>query len=274
MNNTFFSFKRFWLLLRNDLIINYKTYLLTIVGTFIVMYLILYMNMPKESQYIHLSKGSWGDTFYFDNHRYEEIFMMTLFALAGFIGMAFHMLDNKVKTSNYLLTPASSFEKYNIQLCIRVIAGLGLFLLIFWIDAGLARFTALSGYKGESTHAIMSFKYSMFYEQMPTKELLIMVSTLFSLGIYLFSFRISFKKYGLIKTIISMPILFLIITGIMIFASHLFFPTQTTGLDIYWEGVNATIDRAQTNNLDLIAVNLIWIVLLPLGYYKLKEKQL
>src|SRR5665647_263187 len=112
-SNKFFSFSRFYLLMRNDIMLNYKKYLFTIAGAFILGFIFLYMSMP---QIIVIDDNFKVDGLIaFDSRRYLSIFIMCLFGLGTFVGSAFSELSNKVKTSNYLLIPASTFEKFLCQ---------------------------------------------------------------------------------------------------------------------------------------------------------------
>ena len=144
-SNTFFSFSRFYLLLRNDILINYKKYLFMVLGAFVVGYIVLYWQMPKV------------DSIYPD-----------------------------FKADNY--TP------------------------------------------------------------------------------------IFFKRFALVKTIISLVALSAIFWCIMVVFSHLFYP-EIIGFTVYFNSYYLTTDI--TNFLIWICSIsfLSWLFFLPLGYFKLKEKQ-
>jgi hypothetical protein len=90
---------------------------------------------------------------------------------------------------------------------------------------------------------------------------------------YLFSVKIFFRKLGLIKTGISLVAVIYLIMIIMMCFSHLFYP-ETKGFDI--TNVTYFLPNAYTND-DIFRYSIAYIaplVLLPLGYFKLKEKQL
>lgn len=262
-SNKFFSPDRFYLLLRNDLMLNYKKYLLTILGAFIVVFVILYWNMPKAE-----FRGN------FDGIRYMQSFMMCLFGLGAFVGLAFPELGNKITTSNYLLLPSSVFEKYLVQFIIRAVAGSFLFLIIFWIDTHLARFAALRAFEGQyNVHTIENFHLSMIFggEQNTIIKSAI-VFACFSIGMFLFAVRIFFKRFALVKTVITIVAAFYLFASMMVTFSHIFYPEN---IDF-----ELKIDRYEIfhglNNLDLWFFSvfyLSWLFILPLGYFKLKEKQ-
>src|ERR1035437_2385025 len=161
-SNKFFSFSRFYQLLRNDILLNYKKYLLTIVGGFILGFILMYMYMPNRF---------YGDTnFKFDASRYFDLFIMCLGGLGAFVGSAFSELSSKIKMSNYLLMPASTLEKFLRQFVVRAVVGTVIFLFIFWVDTHIARIAVLSHMKNnlgqlagpEKYNYINKFHWSMF----------------------------------------------------------------------------------------------------------------
>jgi hypothetical protein len=263
-SNTFFSFNRFYLLLRNDILINYKKYLFTVLGAFIVGYLILFWQMPKvENVY---------PNFMADN--YSQVFYMGLLGLGAFVGMAFPELENKIKTSNYLMLPASAFERMTVQFLIRVIGAGILYLVVFWLDAHLACFSALRIYQGHiDVHRIESFHFSSLF--IGTKDLLsklAIIFAIFSIGMYLFSIRIFFKRFALVKTIISLVAIYALFACVMVVFSHLFYP-ETIGFRVHIDNYNLT-PEITNSNIWVYSISFVsWLFFLPLGYFKLKEKQ-
>ena len=280
-SNKFFSFSRFYQLLRNDILLNYKKYLLTIVGAFILGFITMLKTMPS-----YMYNDS---TFKFDYSGYMTLFVMCLVGLGAFVGSAFSELSSKIKTSNYLLMPASTLEKFLCQFVIRALVGTVIFLFIFWVDAHLARIMALRHIEyfdgklagPEKYNYIEKFHYSMllikskypFVTNWKLFEGIGMILIAFSTGVFLFSVKIFFRKLGLIKTGITFVATLFLIMFVMTFFSHLFYP-ETKGLDI------ANIDYTLTNgykNSEILLYSIAYIAplfLLPLGYFKLKEKQL
>ena len=100
-----------------------------------------------------------------------------------------------------------------------------------------------------------------------------MILIIFSLGVFLFSVKIFFRKLGLIKTGIALVATLYLMIVIMIFLSHIFYP-DTKGFIV------ANIDYILSNgyyNGDIFRYSIAYLAplfLLPLGYFKLKEKQL
>ncbi|ADQ79922.1 hypothetical protein Palpr_1783 [Paludibacter propionicigenes WB4] len=280
-SNKFFSVSRFYLLLRNDLLINYKKYLLTIVGGFILGFIFMRMYMPS---YIYSST-----TYKFDASRYRDLFSMCLVGLGAFVGSGFSELSSKIKTSNYLLMPASTFEKFLCQFVLRVLAGTVIFLAIFWIDVHLARIAALRHIEysngqlagPEKYSFIEKFHYSMFLiknnypivKNWRLFEGIGMILIIFSSGMFLFSVKIFFRKLGLIKTGIALVAAIFLIVFLMVGVSYLFYP-ETKGFNV------ANIGYFLSNgyiNEEIFLYSIAYLAplfLLPLGYFKLKEKQL
>jgi len=280
-SNKFFSFSRFYRLLSNDILLNYKKYLLTIVGGFIMGFIFIYLYMPDYF---------YSDTIYkFDSSRYNTLFTMCLLGLAVFVGSSFSELSSKIKTSNYLLIPASTFEKFLCQFVIRIIVGTALFLIIFWVDTHLARIAVLSHIKDVNNHLAGPEKYD-FIKKFHYSMLLIksnypivtywrlfdgigMILTFFSLGMFLFSVKIFFRKLGLIKTCISLVAILYLMVVITVCFSHLFFP-ETKGFST--GNIDYKLSNGYSNN-EIFYYSIAYfasLFLLPLGYFKLKEKQL
>lgn len=265
-SNSFFSLQRFFLLMRNDLLLNYKKYLLTIVGALIVGYVILYFQMPTKEHSMD-----------FSDKRYLPIFMTFIFALGAFVGMSFPALNSKSTTISYLLMPSSSFEKFLSQFLIRIVAGTALFLAIFWIDAYLARETALLVLrKFENIPQIDSFSYHTLINNFGNNGDVIarnvVIFLFLSIGIYLFSVRIYFRKVAMIKSALSLSFsIFLIIILLYIFSS-IFYP-ETKGMDFHLNEYKVYLKYSNFDIWLFTMFSLPWLFFLPLGYFKLKEKQ-
>ena len=271
------------------MLINYKKYCLAILVAFILSFVFLYGSMPRLI-YGNEMENRWN---IFDSNRYMYIFLASIVALGALVGSSFPDLGSKVKTSNYLLIPASTFEKFFSQFFIRVICGAAIFLVLFWVDARLARYISVMQMVDAKTnlhyanaeHMIEKFNYGMIflYQKISypvekivyNKAIEIWGASLFivSIGLYLFSVRLFFKKLGLVKSIISFVALFFILLLFMVIFSHIFYP-NTVGFEVSLH--NYTLQNG-TDNIGfwLCLIGLVSpLFLLPLGYFKLKEKQL
>ena len=281
-SNKFFSFSRFYLLLRNDILLNRQKYLLIVTAAFVVGFVFLYMQMPKIE---YLENKNWV----FNGGRYLVGFTFCLFGLGIFITTAFSELSDKVKTSNYLLIPASTFEKFMSHFLIKIVIGTAIFLFVFWVDAHLARTVALSQIQGPNhepasanvSKYIAEFHYSMFLikDQYPTvthwklAEGLAMIMGIFSIGLYLFSSKLFFKKKGSVKSTI------LLIVGINVVISSSIFLLRNSYTDLsnfIIKNIEYKLQNGYTN-IEILKFSIAYfapLFLIPLGYFKLKEKQL
>lgn len=273
--NAFFNINRFVALARQDLLLNRTKYWLTLAVAFGAIYLALIYQMQNQprgfvlptDKYDFSRLPGWG---YFDQ------FLVILLGLGAFIGMAFSIFGSKAKTTNFLMLPASSFEKYAYPFVIRVIIGLLLFTLIFWVDAQLARWSlAESKTFVEHNYVIVPFKFSMFYHNLPgnLNANLLMLFSVVSMGMYLYVVPLFFKKQALIKTILSFFALLLAYATCLVLFSHLFNP-ETKGWDVTLEEFKVTDQMDSIILMFHILVDAAWLFLLFIGYFKLKEKRL
>jgi len=263
----FFSLSRFILLMRNDFLLNYKKYLFTIAGAFILGYIILLTQMP--------TRDTAPD---FIERQYVPLFIICMFGLGAFIGMSFPAFNSKTDTITYLLMPSSTFEKFASQFLIRIVAGTILFFMVFWIDAHLAKATALFVLrKFEHTPQIASFEFAIIFRSIyMNNNILMMFGTIFmfvSTGVYIFSVRIFFNKMPVVKIVISIVSLVFITAMFMILLSHIFYP-ETMGMQL---SIPEYIVIENHSNTEIWLCSLFycsWLFFLPLGYFKFKEKQL
>jgi hypothetical protein len=134
----------------------------------------------------------------------------------------------------------------------------------------------------EKFKIIEKFHYSMFLVKQQYNDILTYwkwyqgiasILGIFSFGMYLFSVKLFFKKMGLVKTIISLVVLFYVLAGIMIIFSHIFFP-ETVGFNVKLEEHTTTFHSV--SNMEIWIYSICYfssLFLLPLSYFKLKEKQ-
>jgi hypothetical protein len=173
------------------------------------------------------------------------------------------------------LLPASAFEKFLSQFLIRFVGGIIVFLALFWIDARLAQWTLMQTEDVQSGKAIVAtFKYSIFWEGSNQKEFpLLLFAACLTIGIFLFSVRLFFRRFALIKSAVVAVVLILLILSAMVVFSHIFYPEKTIGWDVQ---IPNYIVFGNTYNTQLYLKSIFyvaWLFILPLGYFKLKEKQ-
>ena len=259
--NKYFNFKRFYRLLSCDLRMNGKRYLSFLAGGMVIFYLILVINM--EDAYSHFGQSS-----------YITSFIISLFGLGLFVGSAFPELSSKAKTGNYLLLPASTFEKTASQFLICFVFGSIFFLLIFWVDTYLAKWTVL---QMESVQrrgvTIADFHYHGLFDEMLTfLEKLLIVMMVISTGLFMFAARLFFKRFALVKSVITLIAAIFLLTCFMVMFSHIFYP-ETKGFDMRLPTYFITPGVRNIDFLGYILILPLWAFFLPLAYYKLKEKQ-
>ena len=255
--NRFFNRRRWSALLSADLRLNGKRYLLTLAGAMVVIYLALLVLI-----YDSLSSASASS-----EPEYAVVFFMGLLALAFFIGNSFPELNSKTKTANYLLLPASTFEKLLTQALIYIILGTIGYILFFWIDAHLARWTVLLK---PSVQSITPFSYTeLWTEEFPN----IFLVAVTSIVLYLFSIRLFFRRYALIKSIITLFGLFLLWMACMVAFSHLFYP-ETEGIRINLSSYKVYKDVYNVEIYSYILACCVCLSSILLAYFKLKEKKL
>ncbi|MDR1896198.1 MAG: hypothetical protein LBR10_05355 [Prevotellaceae bacterium] len=259
--NKIFSPKRFCNLIYNDLLIYRKTYIFSILGIWLITYLILLWAMTVDSR--------------FDIVDYLALMYMYYIVVGFSIGNAFPDFNNKIRTANYLLLPASTFEKFLSQFLLKVLIAFALSACIFWIDAHLAKWTAsLIGIFGR-IGVIADFSYNKVVFPniiMTLLDKLSVIFAFFSLVTFVFSMRLFFEKFAIIKTVIFGVIMVLAFTGCMVLWSHIFYP-ETNGWDVALKGYE--INDVSNVSWYVYFISFIsWIFFLATGYYKLKEKQI
>ncbi|MDR2628059.1 MAG: hypothetical protein LBC40_08520 [Dysgonamonadaceae bacterium] len=263
--NKYFNPRRFYRLTVADLRLNQKRYLFSLAGAAIVFYLIILYFMWD-------TYNVWRE---FSHHNYFGGFMLCLMILGGFVGSAFPDLSDKKGTNNYLLFPASTLEKVLSQFLIYFVCGIFFFLLIFWIDTYLAGWTM---HLKESVRLgeckIESFRFSSLYSHLDDYRFLFLTAMcVISLGTFLFACRLFFRRYAFIKSLVVLVALGGLMFCCMVLFSHLFYPA-TKGFTIATLQVYKVY--GEINNFELLSMAiayLSWIFMLPLAYFKLKEKQ-
>lgn len=272
--NAFFNLNRFVALARQDLLLNRNKYWLALAVAFGAIYLAIIYQMqrqpngfivPLETMNFNRLPG-WG---------YTDQFLLILLGLGAFIGAAFSGFNSKPRTSSFLMLPASTFEKYTYPFVFRVVFGLALFALIFWVDAQLARWTMLDNPTYlQNNYVILPFEFSMFFDvTMRSNDNWLILFSVASIGMFLYVVPLFFKKQALIKTVLAFfALLFAYVTCLVLF-SHVFYP-ETKGYDISLKEFRVTDQMNSILLMFHILVDTAWLFLLFIGYFKLKEKRL
>lgn len=260
--NKYFSFSRFGNMLKNDILMNHKQYLLTIAGGFLVLLIILVWTMVDRTYDFRI-----GD--------YNAIFTMFLLGSAVFIGLSFPELSSRKRTCNYLLLPSSIFEKYLVQFFIRLLIfiplAIFLFILLTYISRSIA--TQINIFQGRFFE-IENFDIMKVFDNKNFLDSFFLSMALFSLATFFFSARLFFKRFALVKTVFLGAGLIFLFLCFMVLMSHIFYP-ETQGFNIRLNDIilNEKLRLSNTMLYVYYIAGLSWIFFLVFGYYKLKEKQ-
>ena len=265
MNNLCFNPQRFALLVKHDLLLNYKSYLFTMIVAFILFYVILFYVLTNSSYH------------FYGLPRYSRTFTECTILCGVFIGLAFPLLRTKAGTVNYLLLPGSAIEKYTSQFLIRFVLGSAVFLALFWLAARLAYLSALhtdsvQEYISQGGY-IEPFSYTHWYLDFPNTGL-DAVLMLLSTGMAIFGIRLLFKRFSLPKTVLALVASACAVWLISVGLCHLFYPADTVGFqnripDYYiFPNVHIWVFVMKTLFFS------IGPVMLAAGYLKLKEREL
>ncbi|HQK40763.1 MAG TPA: hypothetical protein PLO52_11695 [Flavobacterium alvei] len=276
--SNYFNIKRFGRLFRQDLLINKTKYGLTILGLGLITYILGYMflNSSKESMIKH-------DYAVFQN--YTICFAFFMMYVGVIIGSAFPDLSDKIKTSHYLLTPGSTFEKVALQFLIRIVLFVPIALGVFWIGICLAKASLIPEIVNyNSVEQLMDpalipyFDYVFLITQTNGKiwdtwQILFVFFGLFSYGIYLFAGATYFKRYALVKTIIASVVILMASITFSVGLSHIFNPEETHGFNTELNEFEIT-NYLTSIELYMVSLSLFsWLFFLAIGYFKLKEKE-
>ena len=259
--NKIFNFKRFYHFLSYDFRINGKRYLSFLAGGMVIFYLIPLIGLSSASS-LH--------------NEYILLFFLSLIGLGLFVGSAFPELNNKIKTGNYLLLPASTFEKTASQFLVYVVFGSIFFLLIFWVDTYLAKWTALQmEFVQRRGITIVDFHYQGLFEAAGISSFwdkLFMVMSIVSAGLFLFAARLFFKRFALVKSVTALIVAIFLLFCYMVLFSHIFYP-ETEGFDFKLSVYELAPELSNFLLWSCVLFSSLWAFFLPLVYYKLKEKQ-
>lgn len=267
--NTFFNVKRFGLLMRHDMLLNRNKYLLMMLILALAMYtmLVYYMNQNFANYSASIPYQGFAGT-------YQQVFVLFMIGLGIFVGTSFSDLSNKVKRTSYLLVPASNFEKFLYPFLLRGVIGTVLYFLIFWVVAQLARYTAQSIPTIHATGLkILPFEFSMIFQGNEFKDCLFIVLAFLSLGTYLYSIPLFFRKMALTKTIVSLFAVAFVYTVVLVLLTHLFYP-NILGFEVHCDDYMVTKHNSNWDFLVYYFASISWIFLLLIGYFKLKELKL
>ncbi len=260
--NKFFNPGRFVRLFRNDLIINQKTYLYAIAGLGLAIYALISFFMLK-------------DKLNFDTiTAYTSSLLIYILVIWLVAGTSFPAFQNQIKTSNYLLSPGSTFEKFLVQFVIRILLFIPLALFLYWVGAHLAKASMVADpATGFDPFFIPDFSFSDSFNHLITRDILAIVFSLFSITTLFFSGSVYFKRFALFKTLVSLVVIYGTVFSTLVILSHIFYPRETSGFSISLPAYY--VDTAWTNAQCFFSIlgGLSWLFFLLMAYFKLKERE-
>ncbi len=260
--NKYFNPGRFARLLRNDLLINLKTYLFTIAGLGIAIYALMYFSMTTTK---HVTMN-----------QYTAFIIFYLMGVGVVVGTAFPALNNLIKTGHYLLTPGSTFEKFAVQFLIRIVIFIPIALGIFWIATHLAKASLIlnPNIGFDPSVSIADFHFSDLLAPIKLlRDKFVIIISIISVASLLFAGSVYFKRFALVKTAIVTSIIVGLVVLSFVFFSHIFYPAETHGFEIELKTYKITENIYNVQLAAYILGCFSWLFLLPLAYFKLKEKE-
>jgi hypothetical protein len=250
--NQFFSSKRFRLLVLKHWADNQRRYSLSVLAFIglLTAWFALSLLMPEEQ--VPISADVQKTTFFF------------LFFVTGalYASQFFRDLGSRIKATNFLLIPASSFEKLLCGILYSALVFPLVFIAAFYLADSLMValanmiFGTQSGQKA-SVINIFSVDFFRFNSRRTLNFLLFFfsVQSVFLLG------SVYFRKYNLIKTIISCFVIWMLCMA-LVYAVHVLIDPLDNG------PIPDEVTRLIIVLAYLIAPLLWWI-----AYYRLKAKQ-
>jgi hypothetical protein len=269
--NQFFSLRRFGRFVAYDLKTNYKQYFIAAMILFAAAFVITYLEIDEYD-----IKGQ--DNLFYE---YFNSFIICFVGFVVFAGLSFPAFSSKKNTISYLMLPASVFEKYSAEFILRIICGGILFLLIFWLSANCAAEAKCLFYNFENhtNYSVSNLSFiklikNIFYikihhdfynwRRITSNDLSAKIFCA-TIIIFVFSVRLFFKRFALVKTVAAgIGIVLILIWAISTFA--------TDFMDKYF----LQNDLQGVVFFDYISIlfTILCITLLLTGYYKLKEKKI
>jgi hypothetical protein len=261
-NNTF-SFRRFWLLCQQSLILNRKIIGMAIIGFVGAVFVILWLFQSMNNDFRNWPIDSYFRTFFI------------LFIGLGIIYMSlsFPAFRSREKSTTFLLLPSSTSEKYVFELLSRLLIFIILMPLLFWLvvkieGAVVHRFdSSFVSYQFTLEEVINKLKPSdkvsdwMFY----TYVQMILFAFIFS-----FAGASHFSKSPLLKTLFT----FSLLAGGYFLLIYLLYK----GLNLRdYNPVNNRILGMEVRNhspiIGGIALTVINLTILAFSFFRLKERE-
>lgn len=269
-----FNLKRFYLALKYDFALNGKKYLLFFGGLCVVLLFVdLYM-ISEQSIRIKTTSlvGEFKRKLPIEAYTayFNIVFVITTILVSG---TAFSSFRTPQSTANYLLLPVSILEKFILEFGIRIVGFSLLFVVLFWLEFKLA-VSFYHVFYGQDAVEIQNFSLvAPFYDGV-TLDAVVVAFSLFSFASFFFAGASLFQKNALFKTILTFGCLILMyyIISVMLFNVLISKSALGFNFEIYKRPLKFNITNFQLFNYSIGVLSSFF--LLPLTYFKLKEKEI
>ncbi len=251
----FFNFRRFWLLLKNDFLGNYRSSLIAIGAVFGVL---LFINVSSSS-----SSSDWDFHLVF--------YPLTLF-IGGFIvtSMAFTELHHKQKSYAYVTLPASQFEKFLSKFLLTSIGYVLISAVLYYLYSLIAILISMpffSRYHGA---------FDMFHPVIIKTMLIYLVTQ----SVFMFG-AVYFKSHNFIKTILSLYALSLVLSLFSMLLARILFGDFFHGAPFSFSGMESVefqyFAESTGRIIARVAEIFFWAFMAPLfwvlSYLRLSETE-
>ncbi|MDR0332691.1 MAG: hypothetical protein LBI15_04430 [Dysgonamonadaceae bacterium] len=294
--NQFFNIKRFANYAAYDVRTNYKRYLIAAAIGFIVVFVTSYLLFEIDlTRFRPLEVAKNYDTpiLITGNFFYRIVdisFIVLAFSVSilypAFVLLSFPTLKNNNTTMNYLLLPASVFEKFLLEVFIRTIVGFGLFLLIFDSASNLAISVFELRINAKYADIVALHQHRIFIDAFTYNQMRNYIAndlgndlnlpsnfnllwSFMAWGIMIMAVRLFFKRFAFIKTLITIVVFTTIISSII---RHFGLNEDLILLSWNPEGIFSIDSNDKVSFLAYLSSILQTLFFLFLGYYLLKKK--
>lgn len=258
----YFNPKRFVKYFKYNLFLNSKANFFLITGVLACIFLICCIFINQAHKTINLET-------------YTVMFSFAFGASALIISsQIFKSLHQKKDLTQFLMLPASIFEKFIAEFVLKIALFVAFFIPVFWTIFKISvKFCNLFRWNKPQFQIgdYYSLEFFKWFNQ-PLDKYALMFS-IFSVICFLFAGATYFRKYSFVKTIMAFGLLIGIFFINMILFSHLFFDNPRNSF-FYIEFPDYKIKEGLYNiQLLLYVLGMsASLFLLPLAYFNLKEK--
>ncbi len=256
--NNFFSFKRFSLQLKRDMVLYSRT----------MLYLYAAISLPYLVKVL-FSIFTWhfpGFTTYFQS----QVYLISLFLiLVVMAAVAFKDFRNDLSAQMYLLLPSSAFEKFlSMLVLVFILNPIALTVAFYVIDIIFVALSAMFGHQFQLVNVLNSLHNSVILKT----SSLIFAQFVGTIVIY-FAGAATFKKDAWLKTLL---LIFVVTTGFfwLVGITVLFYIKLIKAMGLTLEnlvvGINGNLFSSWFVELFYWSVPVVFLII---SYLKVKEKE-